>query len=125
MGTRTLQPGERRRVDRRARRLIRAVEPELRTHLEPASLDSGVVAELYLRVRDLLAAHDPDAAAKGSRRDLAEELAMTLYLVVSTRQAGGVVEPELLVSLTRLLETALGREGGRGEDGASPEEPES
>jgi hypothetical protein len=125
MSSRSLRPGELRSVDRRARRLIRAVEPDLRAHLEPALLDSGVVAELYIRLRDLLAAHDPDAAATGSRRDLAEELALTLYLVVSTRQPGGEVEPDLLVSLRESLLAALGREGERRADQPPHETPES
>ncbi len=111
MTSRLLRPGELRSVDRRARRLIRAVEPDLRAHLEPALLDSGFVADLYIRLRELLAAHDEEAAGAGSRRDLAEELALTLYLVVSTRQPGGDVEPDLLVALRESLLAALGGEG--------------
>jgi hypothetical protein len=125
MSSRSLRRGELRSVDRRARRLIRAVEPDLRAHLEPVLLDSGLVAELYVRLRDLLSAHEPDVAAAGSRRDLAEELALTLYLVVSTRQSGGEVEPELLVSLRESLLAALGREGEQREDQPPREPPES
>jgi hypothetical protein len=116
MPSRLPKPGELRSADRRARRLIRAVEPDLRAHLEPVLLDSGLVADLYVRLRELLAAHDEEAAGAGSRRDLAEELALTLYLVVSTRQPGGEVEPELLVSLRESLMVALGREAESRED---------
>jgi hypothetical protein len=104
------RPGELRSVDRRARRLIRAVEPDLRAHLGSVLLDSGLVADLYIRLRELLAAHGQETEAAGSPRDLAEELALTLYLFVSTRQPGGEVEPDLLVSLRESLLAVLSSE---------------
>ena len=122
MTSRSLRPGELRSVDRCTRRLILAVEPDLRAHLGPVLLDSGLVADLYIRLRDLLTAHGREVLAAGSRRDLAEELALTLYLVVLTCQPGGEVEPDLLISLRESLLAALGGDGEKLGD-QPPREP--
>jgi hypothetical protein len=112
MRSRSPGPGEFRSVDGRARRLIRAVERDLRAHLGPELLDSGLVADLYLRLRELLAERGQEAVPLESRRDLAEQMALTLYLAVSMRQS---VEPTLLVSLRESLQGALRGESEAGE----------
>jgi len=100
-------------VDRLARRLMRAIEPELRVHLGEALHDRGLIGELYLRVRDLLAARGQGCLGPGEDRDLAEEVAWILYLVVSTHAPAGERGPALLVALQDSLLTALAgaREG--------------
>jgi hypothetical protein len=89
-------------LDARARCLMTAVEPVLRQHLGAQRMDSSLIGELYLRVREVLARNDTQPRAGD---ELIDELAMTIYLVEATRAPDTEEPTALLVSLKQALDT--------------------
>ena len=92
-------PPESQEIDGWTRKILRAVEPDLRRHLGHDRLDEPLVSDLYLAVRKNLTAAGLSRAL--SRPGLTEDLAMTIYMVSVSRSD---VAPALLASVTRTLE---------------------
>ena len=111
MSAKAATPTDIRNTDLLARRLIRAVEPELRRHFGMDRLDNDFVGELYVRLRELLVQGNGGVDEVETHRELVDEFAMTTYLVVATRQPGHQAAPELLVSLRRLLRSEIDDHG--------------
>ncbi len=105
-------------LDCKVRRLIRAVEPDLRHHLAIERLDRELVSDLYWRLRTVL-----ESARRPSSEALTpERLALVVFMVLVARPNGAEISPALLVSLRRTLARATGESqapAGRSESGGS------
>jgi len=90
-------------IDRWTRKILQAVEPDLRRHLGPDGLDQRLVSDLYLAVRENLTG----AGLSGnlSKPGFAEDLAMAIYVVSVSRSD---VSPALLASVNRTMERTFG-----------------
>lgn len=97
-------------LDRRARDLIRTVEPDLRQHLSIDRLDRDLVSELYLQLRAALEGEGREAS-----RALPERLALVVFLVLVARSGEAEIPPALLVSLRRTIARRTGVPEARAE----------
>ena len=99
---------EAQRAERLARSLIQAMEPSFRSHLGDQAADRDFIGELYIGLRRTLVGYD-EVEVRGSvePRGIADELALTAYLVAASRHPGAQVDPELLESLRSAIARVL------------------
>jgi hypothetical protein len=95
-------------IDARTRRLIRAVDGDLRRHLGLGRLGVELVGDLYVRVRDVLARERSVApGTDGDENQLVDDLALAIFMSVVADEAHEAGGPDLLVGLRRSLSRAL------------------
>lgn len=83
-----------------ARKLVRAVQEDLRLWLNVPRLEPELIANLYLRIRDIL------------RRDGAlDELALAVYLTATAWQPSAPESASVIPTLRRDLETVINEKG--------------
>ncbi len=83
-----------------ARQLVRAVQEDLRLWLNVPRLEPELIANLYLRIRDIL------------RRDGAlDELALAVYLTATAWQPSVPESASVIPTLRRDLETVINAKG--------------
>lgn len=89
-----------------ARRLVRAVQEDLRHWLHVARLEPELVATLYLRVRDILRRGAPldDAGAL-------DELALAVYLTATAWQAPAPESASVIPVLRRDIAGVMNSKG--------------
>jgi len=86
--------------DLMARQLVRAVQEDLRLWLNVPRLEPELIANLYLRIRDIL------------RRDGAlDELALAVYLTATAWQPSVPESASVIPTLRRDLETVINAKG--------------
>lgn len=83
--------------------------PLLRHRLGVPELDPGLLGDLYVRLREVL--------ASGNGQECSDpwatpDLALTIYLVLASHPLGSGPRPDLLVSLRRTLTRSAGPGGG-------------
>lgn len=107
-------------INHQARRLIRATEEELRSHLGPKGLSLDLLGEIYIRIQDVLArSGGAERTSAQDRARLVDELALSIYLVAAADEAGSAAAPKLLPNLRRALTEAL-KEAQAPATGGSP-----
>jgi hypothetical protein len=102
-------------AERLARGLIRATERSFRNHLGTRAQNREFIGELYLSLRRTLSQYEAVGNQRGMEtRGIADELALTAYLVAVSRYSDVPVGPALLESLRRAIdETLMGWGGSR------------
>lgn len=108
-----LKAMEAQEAERLARGLIRATERSFRNHLGTRAQDREFIGELYLSLRRMLSQDDAVGFQRGMEaRGIADELALTAYLVAVSRYSDVPLGPALLESLRRAIgETLTGGDG--------------
>lgn len=89
-------------LDRLARRLIQAVEKDVRGFLGVPRLEQELVGILYLRLRNLVDSCETDGAV--------DELALAIFLTVSAWQSPADPPVDLLPSLHQTIGATLAAE---------------
>ncbi len=96
------------KAERLARGLIQATERSFRDHLGDRAKDRDFIGDLYLSLRRTLGQYDDVEVHKGTEpRGVADELALTVYLVAASRYSDAQVGPVLLDSLRSAIRRAL------------------
>jgi len=94
-------------LDDRARRVIVAVQRDLREVLRDGQLEGSLVGQMYLRVRDALQQWETRGDLQSqSDEALIDELALSVYL---TAGAWGAVEPDAPLHLIADLQQSIAR----------------
>ncbi len=95
-------------IDTWAKRIVGVAAPDIRRAVGEVELESELVSEVYLQVKQVLSRLDsPRLAEPANEPWLVEQLALAIYLAVATSETRRRATPGLLTSLNKSLARAL------------------